>query len=83
MVITNSLKTANELLKAGKLDYAYREYQRLIELRPNFAWNYYYLGQLFMQQDKRSDAIAQYRQAIKLNPYSANLRNSLAEALTK
>ncbi|NEQ37162.1 MAG: DUF563 domain-containing protein [Okeania sp. SIO3I5] len=83
MVITNSLKTANKLLKAGKLDSAYKEYQRLIELRPDFAWNYYYLGQLFIQEDKWSDAIAQYRQAIKLNPNSANLHNSLAEALIK
>ena len=83
MTRTSSLKTANQLLKADKLDDARREYQRLIEQRPSFAWNYYYLGQLFVREDKWSDAIAQYRQAIKLNPSSANFHNSLAEALIK
>jgi len=83
MAYTSSLKIANQLLKVGKLDDARREYQKLIKLRPNFSWNYYYLGQVFVQEDKWSDAIAQYRQAIKFNPNSAHLYNSLAEALIK
>ncbi|MDY7002946.1 MAG: tetratricopeptide repeat protein [Cyanobacteriota bacterium] len=81
MARTNSIKIANELLQAGKLDDAQKEYQRLIELKPYFAWNYYYLGQLFFKQGKWQDAVTQYRQAIKLNPNSASLHNSLAEAL--
>jgi superkiller protein 3 len=83
MTYTTSLKTANQLLKAGKLNDARQEYQRLIQQRPYFAWNYYYLGQLFVQEEKWSDAINQYRQGIRLNPSSANLHNSLAEALIK
>ncbi|MEB3340127.1 tetratricopeptide repeat protein [Okeania sp.] len=83
MAYTSSLKTANQLLKAGRLDDACQEYQKLIDQKPNFAWNYYYLGQVFVQQQKWSDAVAQYQQAIKLNPNSANLYNSLAEALIK
>ncbi|NET42687.1 lipopolysaccharide assembly protein LapB [Okeania sp. SIO2B3] len=83
LIRPSSLKIANELLRANKLDDAKREYQRLIELMPYFSWNYYYLGQLFVQQGKWSDVIAQYRQAIKLNPNSANFHNSLAEVLIK
>ncbi|WP_293081092.1 tetratricopeptide repeat protein [Okeania sp. SIO3B5] len=83
MVHNSSLKIANQLLQAGKLDDARKEYQTLIELRPNFPWNYYYLAQLFVEKNKWSDAIVQYKQAIKLNPNSANLHNSLAEALIK
>ncbi|NES70559.1 MAG: tetratricopeptide repeat protein [Okeania sp. SIO2D1] len=70
-------------MRANKLDDAKKEYQRLIELMPNFSWNYYYLGQVFVQEEKWSDAIAQYRQAIKLNPNSACFHNSLAEVLIK
>ncbi|MEI2423190.1 tetratricopeptide repeat protein [Arthrospira platensis SPKY2] len=80
---TNSLKTANQLLRAGKLDYARQEYQTLIELKPNFAWNYYYLGQLLAQENKWLDAIGNYKRAIELNPNSAHFHNSLAEALIK
>ncbi|NEQ40242.1 MAG: tetratricopeptide repeat protein [Okeania sp. SIO3I5] len=58
-------------MQAGKLDDAQKEYQRLIKLKPNFAWNYYYLGQLFFKQGKWQDAVTQYRKAIKLNPNSA------------
>ncbi|MEB3339385.1 tetratricopeptide repeat protein [Okeania sp.] len=83
MTITNSLKIANQLFHAGKLDDSRREYEKIIELNPNFSWNYYYLGKLFFQEEKWSDAIAQYRQAIKFNPNSANFHNSLAEALIK
>ena len=81
MTINYSLKNANKLLQAGKLDDAQKEYQKLIELKPDFAWNYYYLGQLFAKQEKWQDAVTQYRQATKLNPNSAHLHNSLAEAL--
>jgi tetratricopeptide (TPR) repeat protein len=81
MTATNSLKTANQLLQAGKLDDARKEYQTLIQLRPNFPWNYYYLGQLLAQEGKRPDAIANYKRAIELNPNSACFHNSLAEAL--
>lgn len=83
MTYNSSLTTANQLLKAGKLEDARREYQKLIELKPNCPWNYYYLGQVFFQEEKWSDATLQYRQAIKLNPNSANLHNSLAEVLIK
>ena len=81
MAHTSSLKIANQLLQAGKLDDARKEYQTLIELRPNFPWNYYYLGQLLAQEGKWPDAIANYKRAIELNPNSAYLHNSLAEAL--
>ncbi|WP_426543801.1 tetratricopeptide repeat protein, partial [Dapis sp. BLCC M126] len=81
MATTNSLKIPNQLLRADKLDDALKEYERLIELRPNFAWNYYYLGQLLAKQSKWRDAVTQYREAIKLNPNSANFHNSLGEAL--
>lgn len=81
MTTTNSIKTANKLLRANRLDDAKREYQKLIELRPKLAWNYYYLGQFFAKQNKWQDATTQYRHAIKLNPNSANLHNALAEAL--
>ncbi|MGB3512054.1 MAG: tetratricopeptide repeat protein, partial [Microcoleaceae cyanobacterium] len=83
MATTNSLKTANQLFQAGKLDDARKEYQTLIELRPNFPWNYYYLGQLLAYEDKWSDAIANYKRAIEINHNSAHLHNSLAEALIK
>ncbi len=64
---TNSLKSFKKLLRAGKLDDAQKECEKLIKLRPNFAWNYYYFGRLLAKQSKYPDAIVQYRQAIKLN----------------
>jgi tetratricopeptide (TPR) repeat protein len=83
MAHTSSLKIANQLLQAGKLDDARKEYKTLIELRPNFPWSYYYLGQLLAQENKWPDAIANYKRAIELNPNSPHLHNSLAEALIK
>lgn len=52
MTITNYLKIANKLLQSDKLDDARKKYEKLIKLMPNFAWNYYYLGNLLVKQKK-------------------------------
>ncbi|MGB3508614.1 MAG: tetratricopeptide repeat protein [Microcoleaceae cyanobacterium] len=81
MVTTNSFTQACQLWRAGKLGDAFKKYKQSIELNPNFAWSYYYLGEILAAESKWGEAVTQYQEAVKLNPESATFCYGLAKVL--
>ena len=81
MVNTTSFKQAKILWRSGKLDDAFKKYQQSIESNPNFAWSYYYLGEILAAQNKWEEAVIQYKEAVNINPHSATFCYSFAKTL--
>ncbi|MGK7920777.1 MAG: tetratricopeptide repeat protein [Trichodesmium sp.] len=81
MVNTASFQEAKILWRSGKLDDAFKKYKQSIESNPNFAWSYYYLGEILAAQNKWQEAVIQYKEAIQINPDSATFCYSLAKTL--
>nr|WP_293129983.1 tetratricopeptide repeat protein [Okeania sp. SIO3I5] len=52
------------LWRSGKLDDAFKKYKQSIESNPNFAWSYYYLGEILAAQNKWQEAVIQYKEAV-------------------
>ena len=77
------LKQANRLKRAGSLDEAIALYHQAIEVNPNYAWTFHYLGNALIEQGKLDDAIAYYYKSVKISPNSAWFSYSLGEALAK
>jgi tetratricopeptide (TPR) repeat protein len=64
----------------GDYDNAVKHLKRSIELVPDFIDSFYWLGQCYLKQNKRSDSIAAFQTAIKLAPnseYGIKARESL------
>lgn len=78
-----TIKTANQLLRQGKLADAIRLYDQIIERNPRFYWGYIKKGEALLAEDQLSGAIDNFRQAIKTNPRSAIASYNLGLALAK
>jgi len=50
------------------IDDKLREFQKAVELNPDYYWGHYGLGNVYYEQDKLSQAITQYRKAIEIDP---------------
>jgi len=57
--------------------------KHVITLNPNFADAYFQLGNLYSEQHKYEEAIAQYEHALKVNASSANIHYRLGQALAR
>jgi tetratricopeptide (TPR) repeat protein len=57
--------------------------KRAVTLDPNYADAYFQLGVLYAEERKYPEAIAQYEQALKINPSAANTHYRLGQALTR
>jgi superkiller protein 3 len=66
-----------ELLKQGKLAEAIVEFQKAVELDPNYVAAQRNLGYAYDRQGKVEEAVAAYRKAIELEPGDAVTRNNL------
>ena len=62
---------------AGKVDEAEAIFRKVIEIAPNTAEAYFYLGAIFQEQGQFDAAIENYQQAIQLNPNLADAYMSL------
>jgi len=69
------------LFKQGKDAPAIVEYDRALQLNPNYAEAYNNLAVALRNQGKVTEAIAQYMKALQINPYYADAHNNLGVAL--
>jgi tetratricopeptide (TPR) repeat protein len=65
----------------GQLSQAIAQYEKTIELRPDYAEAYYDLGNCHLQQGNPEKAVKQYEEALKLSPHLVEARNNLATIL--
>jgi tetratricopeptide (TPR) repeat protein len=56
------------LLKAHDLPGAEKLFREALQYSPRFAWGHYYMGQLFHQQNRNDEAIAEYKAAVVADP---------------
>jgi len=66
-----------ELVKQGRLPEAIAEFQRAVELDPNYVAAQRNLGYAYDRQGKVEEAVTAYRKAIELEPGDAVTRNNL------
>ena len=84
----NNLAAA--LGRLGDLDGSIRHYERAIAARPSYdaggfmvAVAEHNLGNALLRQGRIGEAVARLRQAVRINPTSAEMHNSLAVALAR
>ncbi|NEN90244.1 MAG: tetratricopeptide repeat protein [Okeania sp. SIO3H1] len=70
MVQTN-FKTANQLLREGKLDDAVAAYREAIALNPGFSHGHHNLGEALVKVGQIEEAITAFRQAVAINPQAS------------
>ncbi len=64
-------------LKKGRINEAIAQFQKVLNLKPDFAEAHNALGDCFFQSGRMDDAIAQYQQALKIKPDFAEAHNNL------
>ncbi len=67
--------------KLKKFNLALEDYQRALELAPNFFQAYVYKGNLFKELGQFDQSVENYEQAISLNPNDPRVQLSLANTL--
>ena len=67
---------------SGEMDYTggEREYRRAIELSPNYATAYHWLGEFLVFQGRFDEGFAEYKKALDLDPLSLAIRTDLGRA---
>jgi tetratricopeptide (TPR) repeat protein len=71
----------NALLKMGSVDEAIIQYQKALQIKPDFAEAHNNLGNILLQQGKVDEAIAHCQRALQINPDSPEAHNNLGNAL--
>lgn len=56
------------LLEAHDIAGAEKLFREALQYKPRFAWGHYYMGQLFHQQNRNAEAIAEYKAAVVADP---------------
>ncbi|MGD0745856.1 MAG: tetratricopeptide repeat protein, partial [Verrucomicrobiota bacterium] len=77
----NNLGTA--LRQKGNVDEAIAQFQKALEIKPDFALAHYNLGNALAQKGNVDEAIIQYQEALQINPDDADAHNNLGLALLK
>ncbi len=73
----------NEYADRGRHDDAIGEFEKTLELKPDYAEARYNIGNMLTEKGRTDDAIASYRQAIGMKPDFANAHTNLGLALTR
>jgi tetratricopeptide (TPR) repeat protein len=71
----------NALFEKGRVDDAVVQYEKALEINPDYAEACNNLGNALLQQGKVNEAITQLQRALQLNPDLADARNNLGNAL--
>ena len=66
--------------KKGMLIEALADFNKVIEIRPDFCYGYKHRGMIYLKQDKATEALADFNKAIKLEPRTATIYNERARA---
>jgi len=69
--------------RAGRLDEATAEYDRVLQLDPDSDIAHDDLGDLLMKEGRTDEAIVHYQKAVQLKPHIALTRRNLGDALLK
>jgi protein O-mannosyl-transferase len=69
------------LFEKGRVDEAVVQYQKALEIEPDYADADYNLGNAFFQQGRLDEAIAQWQKVLKIQPDDAQVHNDLGFAL--
>jgi tetratricopeptide (TPR) repeat protein len=69
--------------RAGRMNEAIKQYERALELDPDFARAHNYLGNALVQVGRLPDAIEHYEQAVRIRPDFVHARNNLGNALAQ
>ncbi|MGI8642486.1 MAG: tetratricopeptide repeat protein, partial [Pyrinomonadaceae bacterium] len=75
--------TLGSILSVADYDFAgaEREYQRALELNPNYAEAHLWRGQLLSSLGRHEEALAEIRRAMELDPMSLEANSTYGEAL--
>ncbi len=65
----------------GKVDAARQRFERAVQLKPDYAEAYMWLGRSLAALDRNEDAIAALREAVRLSPSLANAYDDLGKTL--
>jgi superkiller protein 3 len=60
------------------LDEAIAEYQKAIDIKPDYARGYYNIGSAYREKKKIDEAIASFQKALEINPKYAEAHYALA-----
>jgi tetratricopeptide (TPR) repeat protein len=71
------------LLRVGRTQEAFEQYQQALRLRPDDAEAHNNLGGILEQMGQMSVAVGYYKEAVRLNPYYFQARSSLGLALAQ
>jgi tetratricopeptide (TPR) repeat protein len=62
------------------LDHALAEYQKTIDIKPDYAKGYYNIGSVYREKKKIDEAIASFQKALVIHPKFPEAHYSLAVA---
>ena len=71
------------LLQKGQLDEAIAEYEKALEIKPDYADSHNNLANALLQKGLVDEATVHYRRALEIEPEFAEPRNNLANVLFK
>ena len=80
---SSQLAQARKLFAAGSYDRASRLLEDSLKTQPNNADIHLLLGQTYVLEDRRMDAIQQFARTLELRPDSASTYNALGTALNR
>ena len=69
------------LVKMGRRDEAIAQYQKTLQITPNYAEAHDNLGSVLLQKGRVDEAIAHYQTALRITPENATAHNNLGNAL--
>jgi protein O-mannosyl-transferase len=71
----------NALLQKGQVDEALEQFQKALEINPNYAQANYNLGLALFQKGQVDGAVAKHKKAVEINPNYPEAHNNLGNAL--
>ena len=76
------VRLGHSLTEQKRYDEALLEFEAVLQTKPDFELNCYYLGQLYQRRNDPEKALIYYRKALIINPYASNSINEIAWILS-